>query len=31
VCTITISLYERILQLPPADASDLIRTMAPAG
>jgi hypothetical protein len=31
VCTITISLYERILQLPPAEASDLIRTMAPTG
>lgn len=31
VCTITISLYERILQLPPAEAGDLIRTMAPAG
>ena len=29
VCTITISLYERILQLPPAEASELIRTMAP--
>ena len=31
VCTIAISLYERILQLPPDDASDLLRTMAPAG
>ena len=30
VCTITISLYERILQLPPDKASELIRTMAPA-
>lgn len=29
VCTITISLYERILQLPPEQASNLIRTMAP--
>ena len=28
VCTITISLYERILQLPPDKASELIRTMA---
>lgn len=31
VCAIAISLYERILQLPPDDASDLLRTMAPAG
>ena len=30
VCTITISLYQRILQLPPDKASELIRTMAPA-
>jgi hypothetical protein len=28
VCAITLSLYQRILQLPPADASALIRTMA---
>ena len=27
VCTITISVYERILQLPPAEASALIRAM----
>jgi hypothetical protein len=27
VCSITISLYERILKLPPADSSALIRTM----
>jgi len=29
VCTIAISLYERVLRLPPARASALIRTMAP--
>ena len=28
VCTITISLYRRVLQLPPADASGVIRVMA---
>jgi hypothetical protein len=29
VCAITNSIYERILQLPPATASDLLRAMAP--
>jgi len=29
VCAITNSIYERILQLPPANASDLLRAMAP--
>jgi hypothetical protein len=27
VCTITISVYERILRLPPRESSDLIRAM----
>jgi hypothetical protein len=27
VCTITISVYERILKLPPAQAGDLLRAM----
>ena len=30
VCAITISVYERILQLPPAQAGELLRAMAPA-
>jgi hypothetical protein len=30
VCAVTISLYRRILQLPPADAGALLRTMASA-